>query len=231
MNLIHIVFPWSSVTSGWFIVNSVEPYPAFVQWSPLLTKIISPEFCSSGEKTSRNVPSLYYIVFINYFLNFVQARIIPQAPCFLIAPLVSSTFHPFSKRCGCCSFSWAILSLFYFFPNEWRLNLEAFQNTATVADSEKMFVFGLCIHFVMSPEQFWIQQFAMTSEAGPLPAFSTTALSGSFWMVKYKTVLSFPSVYLTAQMGSIVSPDCAVYLCRFIINSSLSGPEESTYSF
>lgn len=136
--------------------------------------------------------------FLIIFSNSVQPKIIPQASCFLIAPLVSSTFYPFSKRCGCCSFSWTILSLFYFFPNEWRLNLEAFQNRATVADSEKMFVFGLCIHFVMSPEQFWIQQFAMTSEAGPLPAFSKTVLSGSFSMVKYKTV--HPSPLFISQL-------------------------------
>lgn len=149
-----------------------------------LHKVASPEFWSAAERV--DIFHLFVPQFF-YFLNSVQLCIIPEASCFLSAPLVSFTFCPFSKCCGCCSFSWAILSLFWgFFPNEWRLNLEAFQNRATVADSEKMFVFGLCIHFVMLPEKFWIQQFAMTSEASPLPAFSKMTLS--FWVVKYKTV-------------------------------------------
>lgn len=45
--------------------------------------------------------------------------------------------------------------------------MEAFQVRATVADSEKKFAFGLCIHSVMAPEKFGIPQFAMTSKAIP----------------------------------------------------------------
>lgn len=84
--------------------------------------------------------------------------------------------------------------------------MEAFQNRATVADSEKMFVFGLCIHFVMLPEKFWIQQFAMTSEASPLPAFSKMTLCHFEWL-NTKQCLLFCFISLTVQMGSVVSPN------------------------
>lgn len=188
-----VVLPWSSVTSGWFVAKRVELYPAFIRWFQEITWYLftfdfaSPEFWSTAEKASGNFPSVCPTIF--WFFELCSALYNTWSSCFLSAHLVSSIFCHFSKCCGCCSFSWAILHLFGgFFPTEWRLNLEAFQNRATVADSEKMFVFGLCIHFVRSPEKFWIQQFAMTPEASPLPAFSKTTLSGSFWVVKYKTV-------------------------------------------
>lgn len=109
--------------------------------------------------------------------------------------------------------------------------MEAFQNRAIVADPEKMFVFGLCIHFVMSPEKFWIQQFAMTSEASPLPAFSKRPFLGHFEWLNTNPCLLFCFVSLTVQMGSAVSPNEEMYPCRFIINPSISGLEESAYDF
>lgn len=218
----HPVVLWqSSVTSGWFIANCVEPCPAFIQRHQEIAWYLFAfaQCCFTWilicgwerQWTSSICVSRNFLI----FLNSVQFCVIPEASCFLFAHLLSFTFCPFSKCCGCCSFSWAILSLFWgFFPNEWRLNLEAFQNRATVADSEKMFVFGLCIHFVTLPEKFWTEQFAMTSQASPLPAFSKMTLSVSFWVVKYKSVscsplflLQFKWALLSLQMKRCIHAD------------------------
>lgn len=186
--------------------------------------VASPELWSTAER----LDSFHLFIIFKLFSALHNTRSLLLSLC----PFNFFTFCPFSKYCGCCSFSCAILSLFWgFFPNEWRLHLEAFQNTAIVADPEKMFVFGLCIHFVMSPEKFWMQQFAMTSEASPLPAFSKRPFLGHFEWLNTNSCLLFCFISLTVQMASAVSPNEEMYPCRFIINPSISGPEESTYDF
>lgn len=143
-----VVLPWSSVTSGWFVAKRVELYPAFIWWFQEITWYLftfdftSPEFWSTAEKASGNFPSVCPTIF--WFFKLCSALYNTWSSCFLSAHLVSSIFCHFSKCCGCCSFSWAILHLFGgFFPTEWRLNLEAFQNRATCWFRENVCLWAL----------------------------------------------------------------------------------------
>lgn len=166
-----VVLPQSSVTSGGFIAHSVELYPVFMQKFQELTWYLVTCYCTkllhlNSDPQLRKWMKIFHL-FVLQFLNFSKlcsALFNTWSLSLSLCPFSFFTYCPLSKCCGCCSFSWATRRLFGgFFPNVWRLNLEALQVRATAADSEKMF--GLCIHALMSPEKFGIQQFSMTSEA------------------------------------------------------------------
>lgn len=106
-----------------------------------------------------------------------------------LCPFSFFTYCPFSKRCGCCSFSWATLSPSGgFIPNEWRLNLEALQVRATVADSEKNV--GLCTLYSLCnvTREIWDTTICNDIRWYPLPACNKLTLPGLFCVAKWNSV-------------------------------------------